>query len=69
MILRGILNILTATLGDNTPDFLSVNTVNNYSSLIIEGIPVIMLRKNKKNQSTLTYETTYKSYYSDHNDF
>ena len=48
MILRGILNILTATLGDNTPDFLSVNTVNNYSSLIIEGIPVIMLRKNKK---------------------
>lgn len=45
MILRGILNISTAFLGDNTPDFLSVNTVNNYSSLVIEGIPVIMLCK------------------------
>lgn len=43
MILRGILNITTAIFGDETPVFISVNIPNNYSALIFEGIPVIIL--------------------------
>ena len=45
MVLRGVLNIMTAIFCDSTPDFFNVNVVNNYSSLIIEGVPVVMLRK------------------------